>query len=1349
LLIKFKKMTERNIVNQLLDENLIEATECIEPLSSTSLTERFHCDQFTKHGHGMYIFQDLQDVNNSIKYIIRPDNIVEFTKRYLKMSLPKNLVYSLVDSVLHKLVFDIDFEGGIDSRDETIKNHLVNHFGPLIHKELFPEKMKKEDICPLVGIVYTRQHGSGIHVIFPDCVISHDDYTVLCYELNKKLQNDQIMQDSQYKIDTPNTWLMPDSRKPNFETYGPFGFLYIFPKYGNLKSQIFFESTLEMSGSIDKLLEKKNKYTPKKPSIFWKALADHKTSNLNRLISFYSIPYPLLNLSSYSIYHYKTPIYSDSDSPQNNALECFGCITISEFDAAESRFIYKDSTSLMLMNDKNMKLYPPLYQYVLHTSSKILDIAENNILYHMLKSWCDFFFDPTALDNEDQIINQTKIFQPKRNIGKSIGNKFNESQEQQNKVEDNYSLESIKKVCGIIRRQIKNEIKQSLTLCLIFNNCAYLPALYYIIYKESNCNNPYTLSKYLLDVIIPKEYQNSIVIDILTRLGKYRNAVIKDMSATFNYQNLTYIMYMIDLEINSKHQSSSTHGKSIREPLIDSKYHFLNEYILKRFTSDIISSQTEEEITDYYRITKKIASTICPVILDQSENSFTWYWKLGCFKSKQKNDPCIYMSILCDICTYLNTDFNTINYQTVIARLKNTFQNKTMEIDRRPQSSGVNYWCLRFGSNTFDLLANRLVKGIPGYHCSFEYDMETLNMSDVYFNQALSSTVLPSLFHTLNNKEFFHKYLKKLLSTEKRYDKFLKQLATVYETDSAQTTKSTKETPATDIKIDNLENETIEPVVSDQVDDLNLIQSIHESDDNNDEDIADGSLTNSNSQELFENENISVMDDEIVLDKQSDSSENEQVATTIPPVIPAVQSSLNKKETITNFLNFLKQKHHDKYVSALIKTLQTESDIFDLFYKDLVDLELKYNSQSKMLNSDMIKSDYVEWNHDYRKKLESIFQEIILFQVMIYQIMNFDYEKINFFIHILSSMIVAPNYYRQLIIFFGITRNGKSMILNLLSTLFNQYYRTADTSNLTINKKSSTQSDIFHAYFCRILVFEEMSSEVVDDQKIRTLTGNSTYASRQLYKNYHQGIVSAKTIATTNSKIKFKKYDEAIEERLLPIDFQSTFLDDNVPASIYKQMKTKTFLAKQKSELASNNTGFLFSLLYCYSKNTDFSNGCLNLPSMPDTIHQFKKNYISLMDDYSQFKLEYDVAIVYGESTTEQHLRAAIHQFLKSKKKLQTVSIFDLKKKFDKEFAKHKVVDESLSIPLIDDQDDEEDGGMEASDLLREDNMAEYSGSGTLKRKRKATKSKNRNKRKKIIVHTYNNISIRTVITGR
>jgi putative DNA primase/helicase len=136
---------------------------------------------------------------------------------------------------------------------------------------------------------------------------------------------------------------------------------------------------------------------------------------------------------------------------------------------------------------------------------------------------------------------------------------------------------------------------------------------------------------------------------------------------------------------------------------------------------------------------------------------------------------------------------------------------------------------------------------------------------------------------------------------------------------------------------------------------------------------------------------------------------------------------------------------------------------------------------------------------------------------------------------------------QKMFICYGAGSNGKSLMMEILRNILNDYSRNIAAESLMIkDNKSGASGDIARLKGARFVTAKEnKEGRKLDEALIKEATGADTITARYLYKNEFEFIPEFKLWLATNHKPEITGQDDGIWRRLVLIPFNVQFTDDN------------------------------------------------------------------------------------------------------------------------------------------------------------------------------------------------------------
>jgi len=143
--------------------------------------------------------------------------------------------------------------------------------------------------------------------------------------------------------------------------------------------------------------------------------------------------------------------------------------------------------------------------------------------------------------------------------------------------------------------------------------------------------------------------------------------------------------------------------------------------------------------------------------------------------------------------------------------------------------------------------------------------------------------------------------------------------------------------------------------------------------------------------------------------------------------------------------------------------------------------------------------------------------------------------------------ITGHNRAEKMLIINGLGENGKGVMLDLIVEILNDYTRVAESSTILKRKHERTSSnDLADLYGYRLVrASETAANQILDEARIKIITGGNTIKCRLLYKQYIEYIAQFKLVLETNHKPIIESQDNSIWRRVDRVDFTQKFSYEN------------------------------------------------------------------------------------------------------------------------------------------------------------------------------------------------------------
>ena len=252
-----------------------------------------------------------------------------------------------------------------------------------------------------------------------------------------------------------------------------------------------------------------------------------------------------------------------------------------------------------------------------------------------------------------------------------------------------------------------------------------------------------------------------------------------------------------------------------------------------------------------------------------------------------------------------------------------------------------------------------------------------------------------------------------------------------------------------------------------------------------------------------------------------------------------IRKRYTKYQYLKNVVNFFKVSVTDKdFTIKLDRTLNDHLPIRNNKIINLRDGIVRYR----------IQEDYFTYFCD----VEPTENKSDLFKNFISQIMCDNKENIEYLQKILGYCITGETSSQCFYLFYGAGSNGKSLLLKLLQKTLNTAYKTS-SKKIFINSGKDAGAELVDIKNSRLLTFSETKkNDALNDDLIKTITGNDQITARGLYSNPISFNLICKIILCTNYKPNFDGTDKAMIRRIKYLGFNASFVDEPKQINQYK-----------------------------------------------------------------------------------------------------------------------------------------------------------------------------------------------------
>jgi phage/plasmid-associated DNA primase len=171
-------------------------------------------------------------------------------------------------------------------------------------------------------------------------------------------------------------------------------------------------------------------------------------------------------------------------------------------------------------------------------------------------------------------------------------------------------------------------------------------------------------------------------------------------------------------------------------------------------------------------------------------------------------------------------------------------------------------------------------------------------------------------------------------------------------------------------------------------------------------------------------------------------------------------------------------------------------------------------------------------------------------------------QRFESFLDFLAYAFLPKNFARKLFMIIGPTKSGKSTLVNVMRTIFGDYGITLNSHSIMhrpIQHDGELRADLYDAMDKRWIDIPEIDErQTLDAVTIKTFTGQDKMNVRRAYSRQRiSREMNGKIFIVTNFFPKITKAnDEALQERLIIIDWHNTVKGNDVDEKLYDKLTT-------------------------------------------------------------------------------------------------------------------------------------------------------------------------------------------------
>lgn len=301
----------------------------------------------------------IYDMKNCKIFAIKRENYISFSTLHCVKQENKHYCLDLAFSRTHTLIFDIDFKGQYSP--DNIQTYITECLSPVLQFTFCKNYYFSYITC-------YRKYG-GLHLHFPELIINHDDYILLCQQLQPHLEWKK--ENFSVTLDIPKNFNLAFCSKPNTPVYKIFTISFCDNGAINTLSLVDVPTFLHYFDDFKKKFKKLKKNIRTKSII--QEIVDLKTVN-DILLKLNVYTMPLIFMEDLSRISFTTHIVNQT-KPENLEIANF---TLNEKSAY---YIYKSLN--INIESKNIYLNP-CYKFINAKRNGIKNFVTQN---YALKEW--------------------------------------------------------------------------------------------------------------------------------------------------------------------------------------------------------------------------------------------------------------------------------------------------------------------------------------------------------------------------------------------------------------------------------------------------------------------------------------------------------------------------------------------------------------------------------------------------------------------------------------------------------------------------------------------------------------------------------------------------------------------------------------------------------------------------------------------------------------------------------------------------------------------------------------------------------------------------------------------------
>jgi putative DNA primase/helicase len=215
-------------------------------------------------------------------------------------------------------------------------------------------------------------------------------------------------------------------------------------------------------------------------------------------------------------------------------------------------------------------------------------------------------------------------------------------------------------------------------------------------------------------------------------------------------------------------------------------------------------------------------------------------------------------------------------------------------------------------------------------------------------------------------------------------------------------------------------------------------------------------------------------------------------------------------------------------------------------------------------------------------------------------------DMVQYLLKVLAYVLGGNKYLEMVVFLIGTGRNGKGVLVSLLSKTLGDYAYEPDISFLTSVQKTSSTATPERAkakgkrgVFCG----EPEDESKIQVGSIKAMSGNDKIQARELFKSNFSYLPQFQIFASMNNPIRLNTFDDGICQRLKNIEFPYKFVDE--PTLPHERKIDRTYKSKFSDDIVYRQQFML--LLTEYHSKFILGNKVI---SIPQDVQRFTQEYL-------------------------------------------------------------------------------------------------------------------------------------------